>query len=84
MDADAFRYLYDYHFSKNRKMWDRFIMPLSQEQFVQGADYSHGSVRNQVVHLLNVEELWFSELQNRTNSDLLDASVEDRALIRRH
>ncbi len=35
MNADAFRYFYEYHFAENRKTWDWYITSLSQEQFVQ-------------------------------------------------
>jgi hypothetical protein len=28
-------------------------MPLSREQFTQDVDYSHGSVRNQIVHVIS-------------------------------
>ena len=63
MNADAFRHFYNYHFSENRKIWDRYVTQLSEEQFVQPAAYSHGSVRDQIVHLMNVDEAWFSELR---------------------
>lgn len=62
MNANAFRHLYGYHFSENRTLWDT-IMTLTEEQFLQVAGYSHGSVCNQVVHLMNVDRIWFSELQ---------------------
>ncbi len=38
MNAQAFREYYDYHFSENRKIWDRYIVVLLQEQFVQDID----------------------------------------------
>ena len=64
MNAEAFRNFYNYHFSENRKMWDSYITSLTYDQFVQPVDYSHGSIRNQVVHLMHVEEGWFSELRD--------------------
>lgn len=63
MNADAFRHLYNYHFSENRKIWDTYITPLSDEQFTQNPSYSHGSVRNQIVHLMSVDDAWFSGLR---------------------
>lgn len=63
MNADAFRHLYEYHFTINRKIWDTCIVPLTQEQFVQKVDYGVGSIRNQVVHMLNIDERWFSGLR---------------------
>lgn len=69
MNADAFRHFYDYHLTENRKIWDRYVMPLSQEQFTQAVDYSHGPVRDQIVHLMSVDEGWFSELQGFGGED---------------
>jgi uncharacterized damage-inducible protein DinB len=64
MNADAFRYLYNYHFAENRRMWDNYILLLTYEQFTQNVDYSRGSVRDQIIHLMDADELWFSELRN--------------------
>lgn len=85
MDANAFRHFYNYHFAENRKIWDRYIAPLSHEQFAQVADYSHGSVRDQIVHLMSVDDVWFSELRGVEPSDLIPAATEDdREIIRSH
>ncbi len=62
MNADAFRYLYEYHFSENRKIWDGFIAHLTYEQFIEPAEYSHGSIRDQFVHAVNADLIWFGEL----------------------
>ena len=70
MNADAFRLLYDYHFAENRKIWDQFITPLSQEQFIQSVAYSVGSVRNQVVHLMSCDDYWFSGLRGLEMPDM--------------
>ena len=85
MNADAFRHFYDYHFAENRKIWDEYIVPLSQEQFTQDVGYSHGSVRNQIVHLINTDDAWFSPLRGVDFPESLDpAEIEDRATIRLH
>ncbi len=86
MNADAFRYFYNYHFAENRSLWDRYITSLAHEQFGQAAAYSHGSVRDQIVHLLDVDDVWFSELQGIEPLDPLpDATgADDRASIRAH
>jgi uncharacterized damage-inducible protein DinB len=55
MNVDVFRHFYDYHFSENRSLWDNYVMTLSQEQFTQPIAYLMGSVRNQVVHMMNVD-----------------------------
>lgn len=83
MNADDFRYFYNYHFAQNREIWDRYIVPLSQEQFVQPVAYSMGSVRNQMVHLMNVDNAWFSDLRGVTIEDYT-AAPDDRTLIRAH
>jgi uncharacterized damage-inducible protein DinB len=64
MDADAFRHLYDYHFTENRKIWDKYITQLPYELFTQDVDYSRGSVRDQIVHLMSVDDTWFSGLRD--------------------
>jgi uncharacterized damage-inducible protein DinB len=83
MNADAFRYLYDYHFTENRTMWDNCVTLLSSEQFTQNVAYSRGSVRDQIIHLVDVDELWFSELRGLQPSEPFPAaSFDDRENIR--
>jgi uncharacterized damage-inducible protein DinB len=85
MNADAFRHFYDYHFAENRKIWDRYITPLSDEQFTQTVDYSHGSVRDQIVHLMSVDDAWFRDLGSVEIPELLNSpNFADRESIRAH
>jgi uncharacterized damage-inducible protein DinB len=63
MNADHFRQLYESHFAANHKLWADSIAGLTDEQFKQKLPYSVGSIRNQVVHMLNVEHSWFCELR---------------------
>lgn len=85
MNADAFRHLYNYHFAQNRALWDGYIMSLSQEQFTQAVDYSVGSVRNQVVHLMIVDMRWFTELRGMEfPRDVDPRELQDRDLIRNY
>jgi uncharacterized damage-inducible protein DinB len=85
MNAEAFRHFYDYHFSENRKMWDSYVTKLSPEQFTQDVDYSHGSVRDQILHLINVDDAWFSDLRGVALSAPLDpAGLTDLENIRAH
>lgn len=85
MNANAFRHFYDYHFAMNRFLWDSYIVPLTSEQFTQAASYSHGSVRDQLVHLVNVDEVWFSDLSGQVPAESLEpAQVVDRAAFRAH
>jgi uncharacterized damage-inducible protein DinB len=83
MNANAFRYLYDYHFAENRRIWESYVTPLSAEQFTQAAEYSHGSVRDQLVHLMNVDEAWFCELSGAAFPKPFEiAGADDRESIR--
>ena len=83
MNADAFRHFYNYHFAENRKVWEH-VAALTFEQFTQKADYSRGSIREQLVHLVDVEDVWISELRGAQPSDPLPETteVDDRDAIR--
>lgn len=63
INADGIRQLYDYHFTINRKLWDHGVLNLTQAQYVQREDYGIGSIRNHVVHLVDVDQSWFLELR---------------------
>jgi uncharacterized damage-inducible protein DinB len=83
MNASAFRQFFDYHFSENRKIWDNYITQLSQSQFIQEIGYSHGSVRNQIIHIMSVDDTWFSGLRGVEIPESLDpATMDDRNVIR--
>lgn len=83
MNADAFRQFYDYHFAENRKIWGNYITQLSQEQVTQHVGYSHGSVQDQIIHLMNVDDAWFSDLGGVEFSEPLPPSDHDnRARMR--
>ena len=83
MNADAFRHLYDYHFTINRSIWDRCIVPLTDEQFTRKVEYSVGSVRNHVVHMLNIDDRWFCGLRGEEIPGFLNVVYfHKRAIIR--
>jgi uncharacterized damage-inducible protein DinB len=85
MNSNAFRHFYDYHFAENRKIWDSYISSLSYEQFTQDADYSHGYVRDQIIHLMSADEVWFSELRGVEPSEpFAPAGFDDRQNLRAH
>jgi len=82
MNANAFRHFYNYHFSENRKVWSH-VTSLSYEQFTRAVDYSHGSVRDQILHLIDAEQMWFSELRDAQPLESLPATnSDDRDVIR--
>jgi uncharacterized damage-inducible protein DinB len=83
MNANDIRQLYDYHFTVNRRIWDRCIAGLTDEQFTQVHDYSIGSVRDQTVHMMSVDDRWFSGLRGEALPDFLDpAAYPDRDSVR--
>ena len=83
MNADAFRHFYSYHFAENRKIWDRYVVSLTQEQFNQPAGYSHGSVRDQIVHLMSADDYWFSGLRGVPRPEPLSPTdFDDRSVLR--
>lgn len=83
MNADAIRHFYTYHFAENRVTWDRYIVPLSEAQFTQHVDYSMGSLKNQIVHLMSVDDTWFSGLRGLDIPEPLNPDdFSDREAIR--
>ncbi len=85
MNAHAFRHFYDYHFAENRKLWDTYITSLSYEQFTHHVGYSHGSIRDHTVHLMSVDDVWFSELRGvEPLEPFPPATFDDRQIIRAH
>lgn len=83
MNADHFRQLYAYHFTVNRQLWDHHILKLTDAQFTQTIPYSVGSIRDQIVHLLNIEDRWFSGLRGLEVPGFLNPVYYiDRAQIR--
>ena len=85
MNANAFRHFYNYHFTENRKIWDDYVSQLSHEQFTQAVGYSHGSVRDQIVHLISCDDGWFSELRGvEPLEPPPPTNFDDRKIIRAH
>jgi hypothetical protein len=85
MNANAFRHFYEYHFAENRKIWDSYVTQLSHEQFTEDVDYSLGSVRDQILHLISVDDTWFSDLRGVALPEPLNpADLTDLESIRAH
>lgn len=70
MLADTIRTLFDYHYWANRRVRD-CIAALTDEQFTRPNDYSVGSMRNQVVHMMGAEVLWLSRLRGVSPTSFL-------------
>ncbi len=62
LSLEVLRTCVQYNDATNRRLWDA-IMQISDEQFVAETDYSHGSIRNQMVHLAGVDGRWLRGLQ---------------------
>ncbi len=73
MILKAVRAMIDYHYRSYDQVWSS-VMELSREQFLQEFDYSLGSVRNQLAHVMNVDDRWLSRLQNQQPTQILNFS----------
>jgi uncharacterized damage-inducible protein DinB len=62
MNVEMVRILFDYHYWAMGQVW-ACVDPLSEEQFNPPSDYSIGSVREQLIHLMGAENIWFSRLR---------------------
>jgi len=60
VNMEHLRDLFEYHFTLNRKFWHFCIENLTWKQIVEKTDISVGSIRNQFVHIMSVDERWFS------------------------
>ena len=65
MDKSSIQMLFDYHFGMYDRVWD-CVMELSTEQFIEESDYSFRSVRNQLLHCMNVDDRGLSRLRLQT------------------
>lgn len=83
MNADAFRHFFNYHFSENRKLWETCLQSLTPEEFTAPVAYSVGSIRNHIVHLISVDDTWFSGLRGEEIPEPLNpVHFHDRETIR--
>lgn len=77
MNVETFRHFFNYHFAENQIIWDSYVSQLSDDQFRQILGYSYGSVRDQIVHLMSVDDIWFSGLRGAQILRLLnDLGIE--------
>lgn len=62
MNSNEILTLVDYNFWAFERVWE-CISQISDEQFVEEIDYSTGSIRNLVVHIMSRNRNWMSRLQ---------------------
>ncbi len=55
---------------------------LSDEQLTREVSSSHGSVRDQVVHVMSVDDAWFGDLRHADPTDGFPADSNDRLAMR--
>ena len=63
MNPNEIKQIFDYNYWAFERAWD-CISQLSDEQFVEEIDYSTGSIRNIVLHLMGSSRNWISRLQD--------------------
>ena len=66
MSLDYIRTFVDYNYDEHHKVWDQCVMKLSEAQFRQDSGYSHGSIRAELVHVMNGEWWWISRAQGKS------------------
>ena len=64
---ELFKTTAEYNDHMNRKVWDR-IMTLTDEQFIEDLGYSHGSIRDLMIHMAVVERRWLRGLQGQPDA----------------
>jgi len=62
MKQTEIKKIFDYNFWAFERIWE-CISQISDEQFVQEIDYSSGSIRNIVVHVMSGNRVWMSVLK---------------------
>jgi len=77
MNIDHLQYQYKYHFHLNRTFWDYCVENLTWEQFLQETGISVNTIRNQFVHLMDVEERWFNGFKGTPNPGSVDSTLFD-------
>ncbi|GAB1420294.1 hypothetical protein MASR2M15_03840 [Anaerolineales bacterium] len=71
MNPEALQDFFNYQFWAYERLWD-CISFLNDEEFVQGIDYSVGSIRNHLVHVISATNRWFQRLEGQTPTERLN------------
>ncbi len=75
---EMIRGLVGYNYAFHERLWE-CIMQLTDEQFVAEIAYSHGSVRNHLVHTAGVDGRWLRGLQGDPEARSYDPQSSDYA-----
>lgn len=80
MTPDIVRTLLDYHYAEQHKVWQQCILKLEPVQYVYNSKYSHGSIRDTLIHVLNGEWAWLERARGRSPApNFSDADLPERA-----
>lgn|SRR5574341_671106 len=62
MKPNEIRTVFDYNFWAFERVW-KCVAELSDDQFVEAIDYSTGSIRNIIIHMMSATHRWIKRLQ---------------------
>jgi uncharacterized damage-inducible protein DinB len=79
LNSTMLRHFVAYHIAENRTLWS-YVDQLSADQFVADIAYAHGSIRNQLVHMLSVDATWLAGLRGQPIPEPLDPTQYDSPL----
>lgn len=73
---EVVRAMLDYNYTQHRRVWDS-INALADEQFTQHVPYSHGSIRDHMVHLAATDSRWLRGLQGQPDARSFRLNPDD-------
>jgi uncharacterized damage-inducible protein DinB len=76
MSISMIRHFVQYHVAENTTLWS-YVDQLSASQFVADIAYAHGSIRNQLVHMLSVDATWLAGLRGHPIPEPFDPMQYD-------
>ncbi|MDE0609452.1 MAG: DinB family protein [Anaerolineaceae bacterium] len=82
MTPDIIRTLLDYHYGEQQKVWQDCVLQLDEAQYLQDSGYSHGSIHETLLHVLNGEWTWLERARgDGAASPRSAADLPDRAAL---
>ena len=63
MKTNEIKTIFEYNYWAFERVW-QCISQISDEQFVQEIDYSTGSIRNILIHIMGGNRIWMSVIRN--------------------
>lgn len=81
ISKDGIISLLEYHYARHRQVWAS-VMILSEAQFEQAIPYSHGSLRQQWLHMIDDDAKWLAFLMGSKMARLATHDFPDRDAIK--